>query len=119
MEVNKNVFAKKSERKVNYEKVDIEAVRETIPKGSYKDRQLLLIDHMVESRWRFLHIPVTIDPSDTYDKKIVMRKMVEISKKAPNEERMYLNKNMNWIEMKIDPIFDNFVVEQYFYYTEN
>ena len=110
--MSNNIFAKKSERKVCYDKVDIEAVKETIPKNNYKEPQHLLVDHMVESRWRFLHIPVTVEGKQPF-----IKKMVEISKKTPSEKRVYLNKNMNWIETDIDPIYDNFVVEQYYVYT--
>jgi len=116
--MNKNIFAKKSERKVNYDKVDIEAVKETIPKESYREQQPLLIDHMVESRWRFLHIPINYNENND-NKNIKLKKMVEISKKIPGEDRLYLNKNMNWEKVNVDQMFDNFVVEQYFYYTES
>src|SRR5207253_9643727 len=116
--MSKNIFAKKSERKVCYDKVDIETVRETIPTGSYTDQQILLIDHMIESRWRFLHIPVKYEDNDN-KQKIKIKKMVEISKKVPGQDRLYLSKNMDWTKTNIDPLFDNFVVEQYFYYTES
>jgi hypothetical protein len=112
--MSNNIFAKKSEKKVYYDKIDIEHVKKTIPNNNYRESQPLLVGHMVELRWRFLHIQTTIDD----EKQSFIKKMVEISKKTPSDKRVYLNKNMNWTDVEIDPIYDNFVVEQYYVYTD-
>ena len=82
-------------------------ILKTIPENSYSvpqpDKQ-----NKVETRWRFLNIP------STKNNKFV----TEISKKTENTERLYLNKYKKWVPYFVDPIFDQYVVKQYFYYSD-
>jgi hypothetical protein len=112
-----DIFVKKTENPIIYDKMDIEAIMETIPKGSYKVRQPLL-EHMVESRWRFIHVPFSTQNKENKETKII-KKFTEISRKRPEEEREYLDKQVNWIKTTIDPIYDKFVVDEFYCYTEN
>jgi len=106
MYTKNTVFAKK---KTNT-KVLYKSILKTIPKNSYKTEQINKKD-MVESRWRFLAVP--------YEKngEILVKQVVEISRKKPEEEREYLNNNINWIYKKIDKSYDQFVKDQYYYYS--
>lgn len=90
--------------------ISLAAIKETIPKGSFIVPQIRM-KNMVEHRWRFLHIPTL----NTQNNGII--KVVEISRKKPNEEREYINKNEEWIKKQVDPRYDQYVVEQYYYYT--
>lgn len=112
-----DIFIKKSELPVKYDSIDIETVRETIPKTSYTVSQPLLA-HMVENRWRFIHVPSNKPNNDNSNDKIIMRKFVEISRKKPYEEREYLNRKMEWTKSSVDTVFDNYVAQQYFCYTD-
>lgn len=107
-----NIFVKKSEIPVLYDKVELNLVLETIPKGSFKESQVLLAATKTEMRWRFLHIP--IPNSDN------IKTIVEISRKAPDvsKKREYLNKQMDWVKRDISSEFDKYVVDQYFYYCD-
>lgn len=96
-----SVFMKKEQ---NY-KIEYKSIKKTIPENSYTEPQKDK-DDMIETRWRVLYIPL---PN--------AKKMVEISRKRPNSEREYLNKNMKWIITNIDKFFDNFVVKEYYYYS--
>ena len=59
-----------------------------------------------EWRWRFL--------------KFDNRSVVEISFiKNDNIKRVYFNRYGKWVEREIDPLFDKFVDEVYYYYTNN
>ena len=89
-------------------KIEYEAILETIPPGSHKEPQPDK-EHMVETRWRFLHIP----------QKETVKRVVEISRKKYGEHREYWNKRLKWEVSTVDPVFDQYVVEQYYYYTEN
>lgn len=78
---------------------------ETIPKNHYREPQEnLLKTSAMEYRWRFL-----ILPTDKF--------IVEISKyNIKLDQRLYFNKNGKWIERVVDPIYDQFVVEEYYAY---
>lgn len=116
---NKNdIFVKKSEIPVVYDKVELNSVLETIPKGSYKQQQILLAATKTEMRWRFLHIPVP--NSDNVNININVKTIVEISRRSPNNNyREYLNKQMEWVKRDISSDYDQYLVDQYFYYTDN
>lgn len=106
MSVN-SVFMKKEQKDF---KVDYASVLKTIPKRSYTEPQLDK-NNKVEMRWRFLYIPSNASTNN-------MKRHVEISRKKPDSNREYLNKKMKWVEANIDPIFDRFVVKQYYYYSD-
>lgn len=60
-----------------------------------------------EWRWRFLEFG---------KKKFV----VEISfMKHDSDKRKFFNKYGEWVERDLDPVYDQYVVEEYFYYTDN
>jgi hypothetical protein len=62
--------------------------------------------YKTEWRWRFLQLPKD-------------RLIVEISylNSDGDNKRIYFNKSGNWVNRIIDPIYDNYVVKQYFYYS--
>lgn len=101
-----SVFMKKKDI---YYKICYDSILQTIPKGSYTEPQKDN-DDKIEMRWRFLHIPNI--KSKGY------KKVVEISKCHPNESRKYLDNQMKWVNMTVDPYYDQFVIKQYYYYTE-
>mgnify|MGYP001275920194 CR=1 FL=1 len=57
----------------------------------------------IEYRWRFIIYK--------------QNKYVEISKKE-NEYREYKDKNGEWVKRDINPEFDKYVVESYYYYID-
>lgn len=78
-------------------------VLDTIPKNHYKKpRHDLNKNNMTEWRWRILLLE---------DKK-----SVEISYMY-NNIRMYLNNYGRWIQKTVPPEFDDFVIEEYYYYS--
>lgn len=101
---NNSVFVKKK----NNEKICYETILETVPRNCYKSSQADKKDQ-VEIRWRFFDIP--------HKEKI--KNMVEISRLPPNQPREYLDKSGNWIKITINLIYDRYVVEEYYYYTNN
>lgn len=101
--MSNTVFMKKnSDLKIEYE-----SVLKTIPKDCFKEPQNLV--NKVEIRWRFLEIPIN---------KSSIKKVVEISRKKPDDDREYLDKNMKWTKSSVDLVFDQFVVESYYYYSD-
>lgn len=116
MSIN-SVFMKKEPKDF---KIDYYSIIQTIPENSYTEPQLDKYDK-IETRWRFLIIPSHILSKNLPNKnkqKIEDKKLVEISRKKPNLNREYLNKNMKWVESTIDPIFDQFVIKEYYYYSD-
>ena len=105
---NKNkkntVFMPKSKEK-NQLKVQYENIIKSIPYPYYLEKQVDKKD-MIETRWRFL--------------KINNKNVVEISRKKPNEQREYLTNNTNsdWVKKDVDSVYDNFVIEKYYYYSK-
>jgi hypothetical protein len=78
-------------------------VLDTIPKNHYKKSQPNLnSQNLTEWRWRILLL---------HDKK-----SVEISYMYDNV-RMYLNNYGKWVQKTVPLEFDNYVVEEYYYYT--
>jgi len=88
-------------------KINKNSLVKMIPTNSYKIQQFDKQDK-VEIRWRFIGIPINNE----------IKKMVEISRKTPNKEREYLDKDMNWSHSEVDPIFDRYVIEEYYYYSD-
>lgn len=109
-----SVFMKK---KQDYS-IDYSSILKTVPENSYIEPQSDKLDK-VEMRWRFLCIPTSnLSKSNKNNNKDKFKKLVEISRMKNNSNREYLNKNMKWVEAVVDPIFDQFVVKQYFYYSD-
>ena len=76
-------------------------VIDTIPKNHYKKPQVNT-NNLTEWRWRILLLQ---------DKR-----SVEISYMYQNT-RMYLNNYGRWVQKTVPPEFDDFVIEEYYYYT--
>lgn len=103
----KSIFVKKSDIPIGNFKIDYESVLETIPSGSFYQPQPQF-SNRVEHRWRFLNLPLNNK----------MIKVIEISRKCPNEKREYLCKDLKWAIRDIDTTYDNFVIQQYYYYCD-
>lgn len=82
--------------------VNVRNVYKTIPKDSFKEPH----DNKTKTewRWRFLQFGPSIK--------------VEISKKKPNEDRLYLNGKNEWVKRDIDLRFDKYVTKSYYYYSK-
>jgi len=61
-------------------------------------------DTHTEWRWRIL--------------KINDKKVLEVSKKLPNEERKFLDKYYEWKEYNLPLKYNDCVLEQYYYYSK-
>ena len=109
--MSNSVFMKKEPQNL---KIDYPSIVNTIPKNSYIEPQLDK-NNKTETRWRFLCIPQQNLPSNDPNSK--SRKFVEISRKRPNNTREYL-KYMKWVECVVDSVFDQYVVKQYYYYSD-
>lgn len=60
-----------------------------------------------EFRWRFLMLPEN-------------KKIAEISHINNDEElRTYFNKYGDWVKRELPSIYDQYVIEEYYYYPEN
>ena len=90
-------------------KITFTNIMNVIPKDNYDKPQDNWRKHnKTEWRWRFLEIPS--------EKNI--RKVIEISYMKPDSnKRIYFNRYGDWVERDIDPIFDQFVTKQHYYYT--
>lgn len=101
---NNNVFMKQDDQgNIVVTKTD---VLETIPKGSTEMPLKNWRDTKnKEWRWRFLKLPEK-------------RHVVEISFiEATSTQRIFFNKYGNWVPDNIDPVYDNYVIKEYYYYS--
>lgn len=105
---NLSVFVKKKDRDngtTNNIVLSKDEVMASIPKSAVeKCDEKLALTH-TEYRWRLLKIP---------GKK---NEIVEMSIKKPNTNRVFMSKNMNWIEYDKAHLFDQYVTKEYFYYV--
>lgn len=86
-------------------KITLTNILNLIPENSTKDQIInWKKSYKTEWRWRFLGL----NPE---------RKVVEISFINSDNKRVYFNRYGNWVERNIDPEYDKFVIDQYFYYT--
>lgn len=97
----KDIFVKKTP---DIYQLAMSNIKDMIPENHFNKPQKNC-EHMVESRWRIIDIPKH-------------GKLIEISQKKPNEPRKYLNNKLTWVVDNVDPIFDNYVVQEYYVYTE-
>ena len=93
---------------------DIQGVMKTeiiksIPSDAIKKENVELQKTKIEWRWRLFKFPNT----ENGDKEAI-----EISYIKPNSERLYINKKSKWVNMEIGKEFDNFVVDQFYHYTD-
>jgi hypothetical protein len=108
-----NVFITKHELVDNLEttfgKISYTNILETIPKNHVNTP---LTDwqntYKTEWRWRFLKLP-----DDRFT--------VEISyiKSNKPDRRIYFNRTGDWVNRQIDQVYDNYVVKQCYYYSDN
>jgi len=97
-----SVFMKKEN--TDY-KIEYASIIKTVPVNSFTEPQPNKVDK-IETRWRFMIIPGN-------------KQIVEISRCKPGFAREYMNKLMKWVNSTVDPSFDQFVVKQYYYYSDN
>ena len=91
-------------------KITFTNVYKSIP----SDRTIKPIDNWknqynTEWRWRFLKIKIRND---------IVKDVIEISYiKKDSNDRMYFNRYGQWVKRNVDPIFDQFVTEEYYAYS--
>ncbi len=69
--------------------------------------------YKTEWRWRFLKFPVGSRDGRESDRHVIEISYVNAS--SPN--RVYLNRYGEWVERKVDSIFDDYVAKSFFVYT--
>lgn len=86
-------------------KVTKTTILQTIPDRTVQYDKEWRKKKMVQWKWRFLDINNS--------------SVVEISYKKwnSNKTKYYLNKQNKWVTRTIDPIYDKYVTEIYYYYT--
>lgn len=88
-------------------KITLTDIMETIPKNRSEKPMENWSDHKkIEWRWRFLKLP--------NDKQIVEISYIE----SKNKDRIYFNKSREWVKRIVDPVYDQFVVKEFYYYTD-
>ena len=103
---NNSIFIPKSEMHDDNNKITYTDVMEAIPKNSLKiSLNNWQSDYQTEWRWRFLKF--------NDDKKVI--EISYINNKS--NKRIYYNQLGKWVERYLDPIFNQYVIEQYYYYT--
>lgn len=100
---NKN----KSEISDNENKIrivmSIHDIEKTIPQDCLDYPQIIYQKFYTEYRWRYFKINNEI--------------YIEMSYKEPNKERLFMSPSGEWIEYKIDPELDNFIIKKKYYYV--
>ena len=77
---------------------------EFIPKNCDKTPNKELQDKTTEWRWLIYEIN--------------KKKYIEISMKKPNEERLYITKNNQFVKRNIDESFNKYIIDKYYYYPK-
>jgi hypothetical protein len=89
-------------------KITYTSFLETIPHDK-RENPLLNWKNKYKTEWRWRFLLLKGDKN---------RDVIEISYiKNNSDKRIYINKYGVWVERVVDPIFDQFVKQQYFYYT--
>jgi len=101
---NNSVFVKKVNCPPPIYKLQKDSVKNDIPKNSFKEEQKDLALKHTEWRWRILEINNI--------------EVIEISFKMPNKKRVFMNRHGEWKKRDIDPIYDKYVIEAYYYYSD-
>ena len=102
-----SIFVKKEPKNINRKILSKDEILASIPKNALKEKNT---EHTLthdETRWRIFQLP-------NHENEII-----EISKKKPNEERLYMNQNGSWILYDGDDKFDVYVVDEFYYYSVN
>jgi hypothetical protein len=84
--------------------LSLENILKTIPNYSSSVPNKELQKTHTERRWKFFEID--------------NRKLIEISQKNPNEDRLYLNSAGQWIKFKMDNCWDHFLIDVKYYYAK-
>lgn len=82
-----------------------EQLMEIIPPNAYDRENTELGAHMIEWRWRFFNING--------------HNFVEISQKNHDKERMYVDGNGNLCEKKIGDEWNQYIVDEKYYYVDS
>lgn len=107
-----SIFIKKTDNKKNWlinsseEKIMESDILNNIPKSACKKENPELRKTKIEWRWRIFKIPFNN----------TIKKVVEISFIKPNEKRLLVNKYGDWVLDEIDPLYNDYVCEEYYYY---
>ena len=105
-----SIFIKKKEREnddITLTTILKEDLLENIPKGATNKKNKDLELTSTEYRWRMIKLPNT-------DKEFI-----EISYKQPNQKRLFMNHSQKWVEYEKDSQFDQYVIKEYYYYTQS
>ena len=107
-----DIFIKKEDlekyEKLKLDSLDYKEISSTIPKDATSKPNLEFLEMgRTEWRWRILEF-------NENDKKI------EISYYTPNDKkRFYFNNIGKWVEKNIDPMYDELVIDEKYYYPLN
>jgi len=112
-----NIFLKKAEQQevkaissdAENTKVSKVEILKSIPQSATKTEQIKLKETHTEWRWRIFKFPNGNDGQT--------KESIEISYIKPNEKRLYVNRNGEWVNREIGPEFDKFVIDQFYHYT--
>ena len=112
-----NIFLKKAEQQQpkpnssDAENIKVSKVEilKSIPTGAIKTEQKELKETHTEWRWRIFKFPKGTNGET--------KESIEISYQKPNQDRLYVNKNGEWVNREIGPEFDKFVVDQFYHYA--
>jgi hypothetical protein len=99
-----NIFVKLTDKPRQKFKFDNENLKNSIPINALDKSDLNMSKTYIEWRWRIFNIK--------------QKEYVEISYQIPNGKRIFINKYSEWTDKTPDNDFDNFVIKQYFSYTE-
>jgi len=102
-----NIFVKQSEIVPEINILSKKEILDSIPINYQTTKNTILETTHIEWRWRFFKFP---------NKK---NETVEISYKSPNKKRKYIDKTGEWVERDISNDIDNFVISEYYHYTNN
>lgn len=106
---NKNIFIPSCSNTEDISgKITSTNILETIPKDSYETplKDWKSTNNTREWRWRFLE----------FNNKSTIE-MSFLNKNSNN--RQYFTKSGNWVTKSIPAVYDDYVVKQFFYYSEN
>jgi len=94
---------------IKYDQLNYDKVKDSIPADALTAPLPNWVSlNKIEWRWRFMVLP---------DKP--NNKIVEISKMTPYSiNREYVKPNGEWVFRKISSVYDEYVIEEYFYYTD-
>jgi hypothetical protein len=79
-------------------------IMKTIPKNTKDKQDSELSKKYVEWRWRFFDVNG--------------RNLIEISRKDPNGERLYTDKNGSWIHFQLDNKWEKYLKKSLYYYSK-